>query len=252
MREIILNEKEYAANLLAFGSIGRSPALAAEILARHYMAQGMTAKQTKELIDHHLTANWEGYNRVLWGDTLQEIIQQARCRPLLEVDYIGVTQQELDRIAEADGKKQRRLLFTLLCLAKYGNAKNDKNNDWVSVKRYRHSGIFRMAKVTANEKERCRCIKQLKDASFLEYSRVVDNINVRVTFVDQEGPAVASVRDFENLGYEYRRILGEPYFECAECGHLTRRHSNAQKYCPACAKAAHERAGNPASEGKIF
>lgn len=242
MRRIVLNEKDYAAELLTFGNVGKSPMAAAEVLARYYLTQGFQTKQAKELLDRFFTEHWGEYNSVLWSDILLEIVKQARGTPLLDIDSIGVTQRELDCIAQVSEKKLRRLLFALLCLAKYGNAKNAQNNDWVSVKKYKHTGIFRTAKVAGTEKERCHCIKQLRDAGFLEYSKAVDNINVRVLFVDHEGPPAAAVRDFENLGYEYRRICGEPYFECRECGHLTRRHSNAQKYCPACAKALREKA----------
>lgn len=242
MRKIVLNEKDYAAELLRFGNVGKSPLAAAEVLARYYLAQGFGTKQVKELLSQFLAEHWDGYNRVLWDDTLLELVKQARGIPLLDIDSIGVTQRELNRIAEVSEKKLRRLAFALLCLAKYGNAKSTQNNDWVSVKKYKHTGIFRSAKVAGTEKERCHCIKQLRDAGFLEYSKAVDNINLRVLFVDHESPPAAAVRDFENLGYEYRRLCGEPYFECRECGHLSRRHSNAQKYCPACAKILQEKA----------
>lgn len=47
------------------------------------------------------------------------------------------------------------------------------------------------------------------------------------------------VSDFRNLGYQYMKYHGEPYFECTNCG-ITEKIKNPSsgrppKYCPQCA-----------------
>ena len=55
----------------------------------------------------------------------------------------------------------------------------------------------------------------------------------------EDGEVAVRVSDFRNLGYQYLKYHGEPYFECENCG-LTVRQNNKktgrrQKYCQSCA-----------------
>ncbi|MBR2505583.1 MAG: hypothetical protein IKB70_01380, partial [Bacilli bacterium] len=69
----------------------------------------------------------------------------------------------------------------------------------------------------------------------LEFSKRNDNLNCRVTFVDNEGDEELFVSDFRELGYEYQKYKGENFIRCAECGILTRGNKNGtKKYCKDC------------------
>ena len=57
-----------------------------------------------------------------------------------------------------------------------------------------------------------------------------------------DGPPAIKITDFRNLGYQYLKYYGEPYFECANCGIVTKykdpdniRSTRQQKYCASCA-----------------
>ena len=81
----------------------------------------------------------------------------------------------------------------------------------------------------------------LNEAGLIKFSKKVDNTNVRVCFV-KPGDAAIRITDFRNLGYQYLKYHGEPYFECQNCGVTTRydnpdnkRSCSKQKYCRSCA-----------------
>ena len=68
-----------------------------------------------------------------------------------------------------------RLLF--LGIAKFKNAINEKNNDWVSCS---DKEIFKMANIQKDIIVQSSLFKDLRDAGLIQFSRIVDNLNVRV------------------------------------------------------------------------
>jgi hypothetical protein len=72
----------------------------------------------------------------------------------------------------------------------------------------------------------------------INFSRKVDNTNVQVCFAE-DGDEVMRVTDFRNLGYQYLKYHGEPFFICQNCG-VTDRYNDPvrgrkKKYCKECA-----------------
>ena len=79
---------------------------------------------------------------------------------------------------------------------------------------------------------------ELKAVGMIRFSRKIDNLNVRVVFME-DGETVLHIQDFRNLGYQYLKYYGGPYFECENCGLTVKIQEPArgrrQKYCPSCA-----------------
>ena len=79
---------------------------------------------------------------------------------------------------------------------------------------------------------------ELRNAGLIKFSKKVDNLNVQVVFIE-EGKTELHIHDFRNLGYQYLKYCGEPYFECQNCGIVTKinepNKGRKQKYCPGCA-----------------
>jgi hypothetical protein len=70
----------------------------------------------------------------------------------------------------------------------------------------------------------------------LEFSQRIDNINCRVTFVNDDSEEILFIQDYRELGYEYLKYKGGNFIRCAECGILTRGNkNNTKKYCKNCA-----------------
>ena len=102
--------------------------------------------------------------------------------------------------------------------------------------------IVNTANINTSIKRQSVMFDQLGDAGMIRFSKQIDNLSVQVLFVDEESEPVLRVTDFRNLGYQYLKYHGEPYFECQNCG-ITVKSENAtgrkQKYCKECAVEIH-------------
>ena len=95
-----------------------------------------------------------------------------------------------------------------------------------------------MANINTSVKRQSTMFAELKAAGMIRFSRKIDNLNVRVVFIE-DGEAALHIQDFKNLGYQYLKYYGGPYFECENCGLTVKIQEPArgrrQKYCPSCA-----------------
>ena len=95
------------------------------------------------------------------------------------------------------------------------------------------------ANINTSIRRQCAMYATLRDAGLIQFSKKVDNTNVRVCFI-ADGETSMTITDLRNLGYQYLKYHGEPYFECVNC-RITTKYSNpvkgrSQKYCEACAR----------------
>lgn len=189
-------------------------------------------------------------NIVLWQAAIDRQVKSAEKYPMVEIDSVPITQNELDICDCLSGRQSKlkktskrdagvvrqkssmgRLMFTLICLAKYGNMVNNRNNGWVNRK---DSEIFRLANISTSSKRQSSLLSDLRDEGYIRFSKKVDNININVTCLDEDGDPALAITDYRNLGNQYLRYCGKPFFECASCGLVVRRKNNSQLYCPDC------------------
>jgi len=100
-----------------------------------------------------------------------------------------------------------------------------------------------MANINTSIKRQSSVLGQLRDADMIRFSKQIDNLSVQVLFVDEESEPVLRVTDFRNLGYQYLKYHGEPYFECQNCSIVDKIkdpiYNKNQKYCTSCAMEVH-------------
>ena len=145
----------------------------------------------------------------------------------------------METIIELKNKVLERLAFTMLCLAKLNNIKNPRNNGWVNAD---SKEIFNYARISCKANEREVKIGQLWKKGLLEFSKRNDNLNCRVTFIndDSEEELFITEAGFQELGYEYINYTnklpkGKFFIRCLECGCLTYGNKNkTKKYCNKC------------------
>lgn len=233
---IILNEKEFCEECLRTGDLGNKPFYTLTILGKYYY--------------HHL-----GYRKAKISKCLYKIMEQCYPRfqimkskiaescdniasksgkyPLYEIDGVWITKSELNKIDQLEDAKMRRVLFTLLCLAKLGNEKRPKNNGWVNTSTRE---IFELARVSCKVVDRDFMLGRLGKLGLLEFPKKNDNVSNRVTFIDDGSKKVLMISDFRELGYEYLKYKGENFIRCGECGILIRGNkNNTKRYCSSCA-----------------
>lgn len=232
---IVLNEYEWAERAINEKSLGKKPYETLSRVAKYYIYNGYSRKDTRRLLDEFLVQCEPSASLVTWSDTLDNAVKYAAKYPLVMIDEIIVTDSEMKRIDALQGKQLRRLAFTLLCIAKYMNEISESTNYWVGTP---DNEIMKMANINTSIKRQSSMFGQLKDARLIRFSKQIDNLSVQVQFVEDGEPALR-VTDFRNLGYQYMKYHGEPYFECANCGITGKINSNRQKYCSQCYAEIH-------------
>ena len=232
---IILNEREWAEDMIASRSLGKKPAETMRRVARYYLDDGVPKREVRKLMDKFLLQCDPTASLPRWADSLDYALSRAEKYESIHIDGIDITRPEMERIDALDGKQIRRLAFTLLCLAKYWNAVTHKPDGWVNTK---DSEIMSLANINTSIKRQSLMYYNLNKVKMIQFSKKVDNTNVRVLFC-KSGEVVMHITDFRNLGYQYMMYHGGPYFVCENCGITTKIESpnkgRKQRYCKCCA-----------------
>lgn len=232
---IVLNEYDWAERALNDKALGKKPYETLSRVAKYYTYKNYTRKEVRRLLDEFLLQCEPTASLVTWSDTLDNAAKYAAKYPLIMIEEIIITKPEMEKIDALPGKQLRRLAFSLLCIAKYLYAVSPNTSYWVGTP---DNEIMKMANINTSIKRQSSMFGQLKDAGMIRFSKQIDNLSVQVLFAE-EGEAAVRITDFRNLGYQYMKYHGEPYFECAHCG-LTDKIRSAtqrrpQKYCAQCA-----------------
>lgn len=232
LRNFILDELEYVENSLENNTLNAAPYETLKLVSRYYAQEGYTKKTIISKLEEFLLRCDNTVNLVKWQEAIESLSRNAKKYSLVQINYVTITESELFKISQLGNKQLKRLMFTLLCLAKFNNQVNSKNNNWTNTK---NSDIFKLANVTTTLERQGLLINSLYTSGYIKYCNVIDNLNINVTIIDDESKPVLYIKDFRNLGYQYAKYEGEPYINCENCGLTIRKTSNRLKYCPHCA-----------------
>lgn len=201
-------------------------------LAKYYYNMGYKRSDIERLLESFVLRCDSSIGMPKWNSLISKCAANAGKHPMINVSGISITKKEMDAIGQLKGRLLQRLMFTLLCLAKYGNAVNPRNGNWVNRAARE---IFMLANITVTTRRQSLMINDLWHAEYIGYSNIIDNINLNIKIVDNlEDNKHVFVTDFRNLGNQYMRLVGENYMQCQNCGLVVKRTSNRQKYCQAC------------------
>lgn len=236
---IVLNEYEWAERMVNNHELGKKPIETLSRVAKYYYANHYSKKEVRKLLDTFLTRCDPSVSLVHWSDTLDRVAKNVDKFPIICLDGICITHKELAKIETLGGKQVRRLAFTLLCVAKYWDAVSGSNNHWVNSP---DKEIMQMANINTSVKRQSMMFGELRDAGLIRFSKKIDNLNVQVMFMEA-GETALHIQDFRNIGYQYLKYYGEPYFDCVNCGITVKiqepSKGRRQKYCPSCAVELH-------------
>ena len=232
---IVLKENEWAHDMIEKNELGNKPSETLKRVAGYYLSEGYSPTEARMQLEDFLIRCDPDASIPKWSNLLDYAINHASKFKPIDIESIEITDTELKKINELDGKQIKRLAFTLLCLAKYRKSVFGGEDYWVNNK---DNEIMAMANINTSIKRQGLMYWTLREAGMIQFSKRIDNTSVKVCFVD-DGEAVLHITDFRNLGYQYLKYCGEPYFECVNCGLVTKyNHPNktgGQKYCNDCA-----------------
>lgn len=233
---MILDEFELAEQIMTTKRVDKRSDLF--ILAKYLRNEvGFDEDESFSVLNNVLSHFDKKYNPVKSANYLMKMIKKAENYKLRKVEDIHITQSELGKIESLDNLKLQRLLFTLLVYAKFNNALSGDNNNWCNVS---INELYKTAKVsTRNSKEKALLLKKLKDNNLISFSKKNTNLNVRISFVDEnidEHDLIIS--DLRELGYQYLNLTqSEQFTKCLKCGVLIKKKSKSDhstKYCGQC------------------
>ena len=231
---LILNELEWAEKRIQEKDLGKKPFETLARVAKYYYAQHYSKDEIRDLLDAFVLQCDPHASLVRWSDMLDRIVKNINKYRVIAIDGVSLSPTELAVIDGLEKSQLQRLAFTLLCVAKYWDAVSPSNNHWVNSSDIE---IMQMANMKPTLKRQSELFGILRDAGLIRFSKKVDNLNVQVLFAD-EGETALYIQDFRNLGYQYLRHHGGPFYECANCGVVTKlppQHTGRPpKYCSAC------------------
>lgn len=232
---IVLDEHKWVEKMISDSSLGKKPYETLTRVARYYIDNGASKRDARKMLETFLLQCDPTASIPKWSNTLDNALTSAAKYPSADIDSIKITDKEMARIDSLKGMQIQRLAFTLLCLSKYWDIISKSKDHWVNSK---DSDIMQMANINTSIKRQSMMYHTLNEAGLIQFSKKVDNTNVRVCFIEP-GETVIEVTDFRNIGYQYLKYKGGPYFYCVNCG-ITTKYSDPvkgkkQKYCRKCA-----------------
>ena len=238
---IVLNEYAWAEKMVESCELGDNSYETLCRVAKYYKAQGLQKRDVRKKTEEFLHRCDPYASPVLWSDTLEKAVRVGMKYSPVMIDKIVVTKPEMEIIRSLSGIQLQRLAFTLLCVAKYMMAVAPKTDGWVSMP---ESDIMKMANIKTSYKRQNLMYGQLLDAGLLQPSKKISNLNVKVLYI-RDGDAALDVQEFRDLGNQYMKYIGKPYYVCQSCGLTVKVPDGAKagnmKYCPDCAAKIHLR-----------
>lgn len=205
----------------------------------NFYVKNMDDFKNREAIIGYMQQHSYGFATVDWDETIENAIKNCKKYQYKKVDSIKITKQELDFIGLFNDIKKEKVLFVMLCLAKYNHYYNKSNNFWVNSSA---SLIFKEARVHIKSVERLGFLRELYLAGAYDLVNGTGSASKRITFVsecsDDDVVLELGENDFEELAYTYLFYKDgfSGYIHCEKCGKLTKQKSNRQKFCAVCAK----------------
>lgn len=238
----IFNEEKYALNILKHGFISNKQGLELFILAKYYRFKKEKSKlECKNLLKQFCKIYIENSEQSDLYRKINSAINQAYDKKsrLLTIDYITFYDAELDYIKSLNiSSVAKQVLFGLWCCNKL-NIKSGQSDKWVNIsyselKKFANLSNCNMVKIM-NElynnnlifiSDRCAlCLIFLED--YYNFHINYNGVLCNTYYID----------DFTTCGLWWQKYNGnKKIITCSECGVLTVRNSNRQKYCKDCSK----------------
>ena len=173
-----------------------------------------------------------------YSNLISDAIKRAHKQPFYNIDYIKITQSELDIISSLDNLRAEKILFVLLCMAKQQSISMGFTNGLI---RYSITDLCKMARISVPAEDREYILHNIIQYGFLDYPKKNNTKCLFVTFIDNIGEPVLNLdeTDCKELAYVYLnwKNKGNGYGRCDCCNRLMKKSKkNPKRFCEDCSK----------------
>lgn len=142
---------------------------------------------------------------------------------------IQITESEISYLKTLNSFKKQKLMFVIICLAKWRNANYIYINNGSSIK---VSDLFDIAKIKCTKKEQFKILHELNDCLFIDV-QLKPMLKCMIPIIDNSSKPVITFDIDDDFIFHWENYI-LPH--CEICGKPFERRSNRQKYCSDCAK----------------
>lgn len=242
--EFIFDEQKYVSDLLKGGKFttNKFGDFINKITRYNYFVRQLSDNENIEYTKMWLTVHCNNFIVRDYLDTIENAVKSAKTFPLRKIDGIQIYDSELTTISSLNNIRKEKLLFAMLCMAKYqqkwSKCFNGKFIDSIT-------NMFKTARVNISRDDKYQMLHDLYELGLIGVSYKADGAETYVNFVsDGENDSVndevgvLTENDYKELAYTYLNWKNHGgYVKCKndECGRLFKKKGNYE-LCPLCRK----------------
>lgn len=230
----IYNEVEYAEKIISSGFVTRRKLYELSILAKYYFSQGKTKQEVFDILVKFCEDNMENFNKVLYFDKINNIVNTSKNSRIKNVKFIGLNQNDMNIIEEMPNIELKKVLTSIIVLCKIKH--RTTGGKYINIK---FSALSKTSHIKTTSKIR-DLLREL-----VSLGKINICINGAIEYlgdITDDDEYVFIVKDFNNIGLYLMNYINHKYIECEECGKMMRKKNNSNKYCNECAKKRHRMA----------
>lgn len=238
---MILNEELYAKNLL----LGKNKDIKSAIKKIGYITRyNLHVLNKKEEENYESTVLWmtkhqENFEESCYSNIVSAYIKKAKNRDFKRIDNISITKNELDKIKSLNNIREEKILFVLLCMAKYQSVFMGFTDGLVN---YTITDLCKSARISVPADEREYILHDILVKGLISCPKKNDTKCLRVNFIEENGETelILNEIDCQELAYAYLKWKnGSGFKRCRRCGRLMNSR-NKNDFCQYCVQSSQD------------
>lgn len=243
----IYKERDYAKEVLDTRRIKKNNMMYELGLVYVSLRDTLPTPEIKDIMKDLLLENFKDTKNTAKeiSDKLDKIIEKNKDRNLIQIDSIGITQNDMDYIVESPlSEESKKGLFSIMVMHRLISSRFYQKNEkqFTSRSIILDNASSKDLKRRMNLKAGTRIFEdvfhelytnRMVDTRKKGYSFYLDFINDIESMGRSE--VIYKVEDFTNLGHNWDAIVGNgKIIKCIECETLVKARGNKTKYCNDC------------------
>jgi hypothetical protein len=235
----ILDEKEYAENLIKNGS--KTPYVPVKdltYLAKYYRFLNKGTHEIRLLLEKFCYDTNKDYNPVLTGWKVVSALNTIKRYRLRTSFPIVITKAEVDAIKKWKDYSYQKILFLLIVMGKFLKYSNVRINPSAKTRlvndfyvKDKIPNIFKTARVSIRTDKQYDMLYEFRKAGILYYTHYD---SLKILCIDETSEPEIIVTDINDPVLFWQRYMGEKIAACSKCGKLFVKRSNRHTMCRGC------------------